>query len=82
MSKTERERERNFCVSLAESLSDKINVIFDVEDVTQWLFISLIFVEQPKRSGCNQIKSMIPVIKKIRANTVSLLKTHPQVQAI
>ena len=77
---------KNSRVPLAESLSDKINdIVYNVEDVTKWLiFLTsfLFFLEQPKRSGRKQTKSMSSLInKKIRAKDVSLPKPHPQVSS-
>ena len=73
-------------VSLAESLSDKINaIVYNVEDVTKWLIVLtsfLFFLEQPKRRGRKQTTSMSSLLnKKIRANDLSLPKPHPQVSS-
>ena len=55
-------------VSLAESLSDKINDIFyNVDYFTKWLiFLTsfLFFLERPKRSGRKQTTRMSSLINK------------------
>ena len=71
---------------LAESLSDKINdIVYNVEDVTNANFFKLrscFFLEQPKKSGRKQTKSMSSLInKKVRSNDVSLPKPIPKFQA-
>ena len=73
-------------VPLPESLSEKKNdIVYNVEDVTKWLIFLTSFLfclEQPKRNGRKQTTSMSSlIIKKVRANDVSLPKPHPQVSS-
>ena len=55
-------------ISLAESLSDKINdIVYNVKDVTKLLiFLTpfLLFLEQPKRSGRKQTTSISSLMNK------------------
>ena len=63
-------------VALAQSLLDKIKVIFsNVECLTYWLlFLTsfLFFCKKPKRSGRKQTTAMSSILNKKGANIVSL----------
>ena len=50
--------------------------------MANFFHIVLVFLEQPKRSGCKQTTSLSSLInKKIRAKDVSLPKPHPQISS-